>query len=455
MNRIIPNFRFRLTPTVSRPYCPTLGGMKKMGRNEETDRTSLDLIDTLPFAPPGEVGLSAEVIDRIGTTVQQFVDDEQIAGAATIVARRGKVVHLEAYGMMDREAKKPMQKDTIFRIYSMSKSFAAVGAMMLVEEGKVQLDVPASTYMPEFKGMKVAVDPDADELTLVDPKREMTVRDLFRHSSGLPGAALYMARETKLGELYREAGLHQLETCNLQDMVTILGSVPLLYHPGAKWIYSIAADVLGRLIEVVSGQYFDEFLSDRIFGPLGMEDTDFYVPPDKVDRFAAMYGPDPSGGLRRVVAPHGGTQSKSENSILRRPKLLSAGGGLLSTAADFARYCLMLAGRGELEGIRLLKAETVELMIRNQLPESLIPIDKMPRERYGGLGFGLGFSVRVHKTDWVPASEIGEYGWIGGASTEFWISPRDDLTLITLSHQLPFSQLSFRLKSIVYDAIVD
>ena len=404
---------------------------------------------------PHKVGLSAKRLERISAAAQQLINEEQLAGAVTIIARRGKVAHFEAHGMMDIEANKPMQKDTIFRIYSMTKPIAAVAVMTLFEEGRLELDAPVSVYLPELGGLKVALDPDADTLTLVAADRDMTVRDLMRHTSGLPGAARYMAGQTAIDKRYREEGLHLLHACNLQEMVAQLGKIPLLYQPGTKWHYSIAADVLGRLLEVASGQPFDVFLSERIFQPLGMVDTEFYVPPEKIDRLAEMYGPKPEGGLQTIDAPEGGTGKVSETSFKKKPKFLSAGGGLVSTAADFARFCLMLSGKGTLAGKRVMTTESVELMTRNHLPQHLIPLDKKPEKRYAGLGFGLGVSVRVQKTDWVPASEVGEYGWIGGASTEFWISPRDELVAIVLAQYLPFSELSERVKPLVYTAILE
>ena len=413
--------------------------------------------DSLPSltASPHEVGLSAERLERISSAAQGFIDEGQLAGAVTVVARRGKVAHFEAYGMMDIEADKPMQKDTIFRIYSMTKPIAAVGVMMLCEEGKLTLDAPASTYLPELSRMQVAQDADANVFTPVETDREMTVQDLMQHTAGLPGAARYMGGNTAVDKLYRKAGLDRLHECNLQELVKRLGTIPLLYQPGTKWHYSIAADVLGRLIEVTSGQPFDQFLAERIFQPLGMIDTGFYVPAEKIDRLAGMYGPKPTGGLQTIDAPAGGTGHISKTSFTKKPRFLSAGGGLVSTASDFARFCLMLSGKGTLSGKRLMKAESVELMTRNYLPQHLIPLDKKPEDRYGGLGFGLGVSVRVQQTDWVRASQIGEYGWIGGTSTEFWISPRDELVTITLAQHIPFSPLSHTVKPMVYAAIVE
>ena len=412
--------------------------------------------DSLPSltASPHQVGLSAERLERISSITQGFINEGQLAGAVTVVARRGKVAHFEAYGMMDIEADKPMQKDTIFRIYSMTKPIAAVGVMMLCEEGKLTLDSPASTYLPELSGMQVAQDADANVFTPVETDREMTAQDLMQHTAGLPGAARYMGGNTAVDKLYRKAGLDRLHECDLQELVERLGTIPLLYQPGTKWHYSIAADVLGRLIEVTSGQPFDQFLAERIFQPLGMIDTGFYVPAEKIDRLAGMYGPKPTGGLQTIDSPAGGTGHISKTSFTKKPRFLSAGGGLVSTASDFARFCLMLSDKGTLSGKRLMKAESVELMTRNHLPQHLIPLDKKPEDRYGGLGFGLGVSVRVQQTDWVPASQIGEYGWIGGTSTEFWISPRDELVAITLAQHIPFSPLSHTVKPLVYAAIV-
>ena len=402
---------------------------------------------------PHEVGLSAKRLACISTTSQKFIDEKRLAGAVTVVARRGKVAYFEAFGMMDLEANQSMQRDTIFRIYSMTKPIAAAAVMMLCEAEKLHLDAPASTYLPELGGLKVGADTDGKSLTLVEADRDMTVCDLMRHTAGLPGAARYMAGQTAIDKRYREAGLHLLHECDLQEMVERLGRIPLLYQPGTKWHYSIAADVLGRLIEVTSGQSFDAFLAERIFQPLGMHDTGFYVPRKKIERFASMYGPKPEGGLQIIDAPEGGTSHVSKNSFIRKPKFLSAGGGLVSTAADFARFCLMLSGKGVLEGERLMRSESVELMTRNHLPAHLIPLDKKPDERYAGLGFGLGVSVRVEQTDWIPASRVGEYGWIGGASTEFWISPRDELVAIILTQNIPFSELSEKVKPLVYAAI--
>ena len=398
---------------------------------------------SVPAAPPHQLGFAADLGDRIGAAVQGFIDRSQLAGAVVVVARRGSLAHLEARGMADIEGHQPIRNDTIFRIYSMTKAVGSVAVMMLCEEGKLQLDAPAADYLPTLKGLPVAA---AGELMPVPAQREITVRDLLRHTSGLPGNVV-------VNQLLHDSGLPPLSQCNLQQIADHFDRMQLLYHPGTRWQYSFAADVLGRLVEVASGRLFDQFLAERIFQPLGMEDTAFYCPEEKLHRFAAMYGPDPGGGLRAIDSPQGGTVTPF--SFREPPRFLSNGGGLVSTGGDYLRFCLMLTGGGALDGVRLLQAETIAMMTRNQLPMDLIPIRKQPQERYDGLGFGLGFSVRVQPSDFVPAAQIGEYGWIGGASTEFSISPQSELVVITLTQYMPFSPLSRVIKGIVYDAIED
>ena len=381
----------------------------------------------LPLSEPQAAGLSAEGLAKIDSEVQKFLDRKQLAGAITIVARHGRVAHFKAHGMMDIAAKKPMRKDTIFRIYSMTKAIISVAAMILEEEGKLELDAPVSKYLPGTRGMK---------FRKAAAKPEMTVRDLLRHTSGLPN-------NSTVDRTMRRAGLPSLADSTLKEMTERLTAVPLIYPPGKGWHYSFAADLLARLIEAVSGQPLDRFLSARIFKPLRMKDTGFYVPEEKLDRFAVVYG----NGLRVTSAPQPGTSGPF--SFKTAPKFLSGGGGLVSTATDYMRFCLMLSGRGEFDGVRLLKTETVKEMTRNQLPPGVGEISYGP----AGRGFGLGFAVRIRKLDSEPSS-LGEYEWLGGAGTEFWLSPREGLVVITLSQQLPMRQLGQAIKPIVYGAVV-
>lgn len=379
------------------------------------------------MAAPQQVGLSAAAIGRIDPFVQKHLDEKRLAGAVTIVARRGKVAQFKAYGMMDIAAKKPMQKDTIFRIYSMTKAVASVAAMLLAEQGKLDIDAPVSKYVPAAKEMKVGGKLQTEE---------MTVRDLLRHTAGFPN-------NVSVDRTFRAAGLPPLSQLTLEEMMRPLGVVPLKYQPGTNWYYSFGTEVLARVIEVASGQSLDTCLAERIFKPLGMRDTGFYVPAEKRGRLTAVYG----RGLRVVDAPQPGTSGPF--TFERPPKFLSAGGGLVSTAADYMRFCLMLSGKGEVQGKRLLKVETVEEMTRNQLPPGVGEIGRRP----AGRGFGLGFAVRIRKIDAVPSS-IAEYEWLGGAGTEYWISPRDELVVITLTQQMPMIELGQAIKPIVYGAIV-
>ena len=369
----------------------------------------------LPFASPAEVGMSAEKLGNIDEIVaRKFIEGGQLAGASVLVARRGKVIHFGTYGMRDRARNKPMERDTIVRMYSMTKAVISVAAMILVEEGNLELDAPISKYVPKANAMKVGTAPAMNE---------MTVRDILRHTAGFPN-------NVTVDRLYRRVGLPTLADSTLRS------------EPGTKWYYSFETDALAHLVEVGSGQTIDVFLEQRIFKPLGMVDTAFYCPQDKWERFSLVYGRN----LEPVSAPQPGTSGPF--TFEKPPKFLSGGGGLVSTGIDYMRFCLMLSGMGQLDGVRLLKAGTVQEMTRNQLPDSAYPISRPP----GGRGFGLGFAVRVEKID-SELSSIGEYEWLGGAGTEFWISPRDELVVITLSQALPMRDLGATVKPLVYSAI--
>lgn len=382
----------------------------------------------LSVASPKDVGMSSEKLAGVKPAVQGLVDDEKIAGATVIVARKGKIVFFETFGMMDKEAKKPMAKDTILRFYSMTKPITSVAVMILYEEGKIKLDDPVSKYIPQFKGLKVYAESGNE-----DTKRPVTVRDLLRHTSGLTYGFF---GNTAVDKMYREKKVFDRQS-NLEDMAGKLGEIPLLYQPGTKWHYSVSTDMLGYLVERVSGQLLDKFFRKRIFKPLGMKDTAFHVPAKKVGRFAVCYGPKLTGGLSVTDDP-------AKSRYLKKPTMLSGGGGLVSTAPDYLRFCQMLLNKGQLDGKRLLRAETVEMMTRNQLPDGI--------SRGDSGGFGLGFSVRT-KDGKFPK---GEYGWGGMASTHFWISPRDDLIVIALSQRYPYSgQLENTVKPIIYDSILE
>ena len=381
--------------------------------------------DELPKALPEDVSMSSEELKKVDRVIQKFIDDKELAGAVTIIARKGKVIHFSAQGMQNISAAKKMDKDSIFRIYSMTKAVVSVAAMRLVEQGKLKLDVPASTYIPSIAKMK---------LNGKIPNREMTLRDLLSHSSGLPN-------NVSTDRALRAVGHPSLAESNLEEIMGRLESVPLKYEPGKGWYYSFAADVVGRLVEIGSGLQLDKALRDLIFDPLGMKDTGFYVPKEKWHRFVTPYG----NGLKEITAPQPGTSGPF--TFEKAPKFLSGGGGLVSTAADYMRFCLMLTGKGKFQDNRLLSAKTVSEMFRDQLPEGVGEITRAPK----GRGFGLGFAVRVRKID---SSPLGECEWLGGLGTEFFISPKDDLAVITLSNQSPMKQIKSKVRPFVYSAFI-
>jgi CubicO group peptidase (beta-lactamase class C family) len=380
----------------------------------------------LPVAKPEEVGISKAKLEAVAKLVEKMVNTKKFAGAVTMVVREGQVIHLKAVGKSDIAKSKPMTTDAIFRIYSMTKPVTTAAAMMLVEEKKLALDDPLSKYLPELKDLRVYAGPEGEA---VPAKREVTIRDLMRHTSGFTYGFF---SDTPVDKLYREKGV-ATRGGTLQEFVTKLATLPLLYQPGTKFHYSVSTDVLGRVVEVVSGQSLDVFFAERIFKPLDMVDTAFSVPADKVDRFTTNYGPGDDGKLRVIDDP-------ATSSYLTQPTFLSGGGGLVSTARDYARFCQMLLNGGELAGTRLLKSETVELMNHNQLPTEALPmtmpsipaVDK-------GLGFGFGFGVRMAKSALDPTAVVGEYYWGGAASTGFTICPKNQTVIITLTQYMPFT----------------
>jgi len=379
----------------------------------------------VPHAEPEAVGMASAKLGEVKAAVQKLVAEEKIAGAITMVARKGKIVHFEAYGLRDIEDDAPLEKDSILRFYSMTKPITTVAAMMLHDEGKLKLDEPLEKHLPEFEGMKVH-----GKSGPIEPDRKPTVRDLMRHTAGLTYGVF---GNSPVDRMYKKQDV--LGSRDLEEQVKKLGSIPLEYQPGTKWHYSVSTDVLGCVVERVSRSRLDEFFQKRIFEPLDMKDTAFYVPEEKADRFSSCYG----RGLR--------LKDRYDTSrYLRRPTLLSGGGGLVSTARDYMRFCQMLINKGELHGTRLLKTETVEMMTRNQLPENVFC--------HGLFGFGLGFRVKLKNLGhrW----HAGEYGWGGAASTHFWISPADDLVVIALSQYMPFSnQLETTLRPLVYKSIMN
>ena len=402
----------------------------------------------LTTAKPESVGLSSERLERITTKIQQTIDDKRIAGAVTLVARHGKVVYLKSQGSLDREANKPMRSDAIFRICSMTKPITSLAVMMLYEDGRFLLEDPVSKYLPEFKNPKVFVKAaDGREPYTIPAAREITIKDLLTHTSGLT----YDWNES-LGAQYKAAhvasGLLPYDG-TIADNVKRLASVPLLFSPGTRWEYSLGIDVLGRLVEVTSGMPLDQFFRKRIFEPLGMKDTYFYLPEDKVDRLAVAYTYYDGKGLERfpdtpIVE---GSFSYSADYPYRGPKKLFAGGaGLNSTAADYYRFCQMMLQGGKLGDVRLLSRKSVELMSHDQLGH--ISDDQ---------AFGIGFGLDGVKTPLKELGSPGSYGWGGFFYTQFSIDPKEDMIVIFMGQLHPTGGLNLdsQVHALAYQAIVD
>jgi CubicO group peptidase (beta-lactamase class C family) len=401
----------------------------------------------LPAAKPESVGLSTERLERIATAVQRSIDDKRIAGAVTLVARRGQIAWLKAQGMMDREAAKPMRTDAIFRICSMSKALTSLAVMMLYEEGRFLLEDPVSKYIPEFKNPKVLVKPASGQPYSIPATKEITIRNLLTHTSGLT-----YHWNADLGQMYKEAGVaHGLLPYDgtIGDSVKRLAGLPLLFNPGDRFEYSLGVDVLGYLVEVVSGKTFDEFLRMRVFDPLGMKDTSFYVPEDKLNQLATAYTYYPDKGLSRfpdtpIVE---GPFSYSADYPYRGPKKLYAGGaGLCSTAADYARFCQMMLDGGKVGATRLVSRKSVELMTHDQL-------GKVGPDQ----GFGLGFGIDGVKS---PLSELGspgEYNWGGFFYTAFVIDPKEQMITVFMAQLHPTGDLNLAslFHALAYQAIID
>ncbi len=389
---------------------------------------------------PEEVGLSSERLEHINKAVLAYVDEKKAAGFVTMVAHRGKVAHFESFGLMDIKSGKAMKPDTIFRIFSMSKPITSAAVMILYEEGHFQLDDPVSKFMPEFKDMKVFVKKTEAGVEVTDAKRQITIRNLLTHTSGL---AYGLGKDTVVDEMYQEEKMLKLDE-TLAEKTERLVKLPLADEPGSKWRYSISTDVLGYLVEVISGKRFDVFLEERLFGPLGMKDTGFYVPAEKMSRLAAFYKADETGALGPVDEEYWG-------KFTSRPKCLSGGGGLVSTASDYVRFCQMMLNGGELDGVRLLGRKTVELMTMNHLDYKLLSSGPG-----GGSGFGLGFGVLMDVAKSGSIGSAGAYSWGGAASTGFWIDPREELIGILMTQVLPYTnRFTEDFKVLTYQAIVD
>jgi CubicO group peptidase (beta-lactamase class C family) len=408
--------------------------------------------ETLLEADPEEESMSSSRLANLSNLVQRYLDERKLPGALSLVARGGKIVHFQTYGNMDDERAKPVQPDTIFRFYSMTKPIASVGLMMLYEEGRFQLEDPVSKFIPELKNLRVFTGGTPDSLATREPAREMSVRDVLMHTSGL------VARDTSspVGEMYRRAALRGSDSdFPLAELPHKLSRIPLQVDPGAQWIYGISTDLVGLLCQVISGLPFDQYLQERILGPLGMVDTAFSVPEDKVDRFASCYGPAPGGDPQYTLVDDAVT------SGFARPRTYFSGaGGIVSTAPDYYRFCNMLLNGGELDGVRILGPRTLSLMTMNHLPggRDLATMAQSAGETAReGIGFGLGFAMLLDPTVAQIIGTPGEYYWGGAASTAFFVNPKEELIMLFLTQLRPSSTYPIRreLRATIYSAILD
>ncbi len=422
---------------------------------------------------PESLGLSSARLNCIADHFDRYVDEGKIPGYLVLVARRGKAAYLHRCGLRDVEAGLPVEEDSIFRIYSMTKPITSVGVMMLYERGLLQLDDPVSEYIPGFKQLEVFESGNAESYLTVPVEREMTIRDLLTHTSGLTYGHIHAH---PIDAMYRNRDLLGADK-SLADMIGHLSELPLLFSPGTRWSYSVATDVLGYVIEVISGQSLDRFFAEQILEPLGMVDTAFMMSPEKVDRFAANYE-RAGGGFRLIDKP-------DESAYLKRIKLYSGGGGLVSTAGDYLRFCQMLLNKGALDAVRLLGRKTVELMTSNHLPgncdlssmgyiltnetrSQAIGVGLGARynlrrgglrseTRHDGVGFGLGGAVLLDPAAAHILGSPGEFSWGGAASTAFWVDPKQQMTVIFLTQLMPSSSYPIRreLRVLANQAIED
>ena len=391
----------------------------------------------LSKSEPAKVGMSAEALAKIGPAVESLIEKRKLAGGSVLVLRKGQIVYQECFGHRDIASGKPMEKDTLFRIFSMTKGLTSAAALMLCEEGKLSLDDPIELYLEELKGQE-----RWDGIGKTTPlRRKPTVRDLLRHTSGFPPSRGALGLSLR----YRKAGVMNREE-SLMKSVEALEGLPLLDEPGSKWRYGMSSDLLAAVVARASGEPFEKFLHRRLIDPLGMKDTAYSVPAEKADRLATSYRP----GLKEMKV----IEAAAESKYLKDPAFKGGGSGLVSTITDYARFLQMIANGGEFQGKRYLREDTVNLMRTNQLPLSIPQIAFGKEQRYG-TGFGLGFCVRFdHDDRWDKDAAIGEYGWGGAASTHYWISPKHELVVVTMEQTMPYNwNMEKTLKPLIYAAV--
>lgn len=402
---------------------------------------------------PGEAGMDARRLQRIDTHFRRYVEDGRLAGWQVMVSRHGKVAHLTSYGLADKETGRPVETETLWRVLSMTKSVTSVAAMMLWEEGAFELSDPISRWLPEFAAPRVYMGGPAAKPVTVPATEPIRVWHLLTHTAGLTYG---FHRVHVTDELYRLRGFEVSapDGLDLAACVRAWAELPLMFQPGAEWNYSVATDVLGRLVEVISGKPLDVFFAERILGPLGMKETTFGCPEDRQDRLAALYTMVPGSPQPVRTA----TVGKLE---VARPSWLSGGSGLVSSMRDFTRFTWMLLNGGELDGARLLSPRTLRYMTRNHLPGGMdlaaFGRPLFAETRFNGVGFGLGFGVVIDPVAYRSMTSVGEYHWGGFASTTFWVDPAEHLTVVFMTQLIPSNTHPIRtqLRQLVYQSLVD
>ncbi len=402
----------------------------------------------MEIVAPEAVGISAERLSNIGSRLQQYVDRNKVAGFVTLVARNSEVAHFEACGFRDAENKLPMERDTIFRIYSMTKPITSIALMQLYERGKFQLAEPVSRYIPQFGKTKVLKGLGYLGQQLEPQNPPMTIHHLLTHTAGL-SYGFYL--DSPIDEMYRNS-IFRSETATLEEKITGMAELPLRFQPGSAWNYSIATDVCGYLVQVLADMPFEDYLADKIFQPLGMIDTAFHVSADNLDRFAKLYQHLPqTGGFREYK----GDPKIPRHDYTRPVSAPSGGGGLVSTTGDYWRFANMLLNEGILGDMRIIGRKTLEFMTRNHIRPELLPLAIGPTS-IPGRGFGLGFDVVMDAAQTGVLNSDGNYGWSGAAATNFWVDPQERLVGIIMTqlmdNMLPFQQ-DFR--ALTYQALAD
>jgi CubicO group peptidase (beta-lactamase class C family) len=400
---------------------------------------------------PAELGFDRTRLGYIDAHLQKYVEKEKLAGTLLLIARNGVIAHFEPHGFADRERRTPMTRDTLFRIYSMTKPITSIALMQMYERGLMQIDDPVEKYIPEFADLRVFSMGSYPDFVTRRPDRAMTIRDLLSHQSGLTYGFI---NRTNVDAAYRKLDIGGGSNGRtMKDMIRELAKLPLEFSPGDNWNYSVSTDVCGYLVEVISGQRFDEYLAEHVFQPLAMSDTFFSVPAEKAHRLAANYqaGAD---GLRLIDDP-------ATSEYLKPQTMLSGGGGLVSTATDYFRFAQALCNDGELEGQRIIGRKTLELMTSNHLPGGTDlmhhALGRWAETTFSGIGFGLGFSVTLDPAQAQVSGTPGEFSWGGAASTTFWVDPLEDLVVVFMTQLMPSTQYNIRreLRAMVYAALTD